>query len=505
MKALPFVLGTLAVITTFPAWMPSKPASAEAVNLTGKLLTRNGAEISPENVTSLRVVTWDDSASAAKVFEVSRVNGLWIIPSHSNYPADGGTRVGTTSGNVRNIVRSRWITNNTNAYEEYGVVDPLNEDTKLKGRGRRVVLKDSTGAVVLDVIIGKAVPDSTSFVYVRDANEKDIYTAKVEIDISTRFVDWVETDLLKVKAEDVRAMTVADYSIDEQQGAINERSKTLFQRADASAAWVSPQTPEAKQTAKTTVDAILNQLTSVRLTGVRKFSLQWLGAAGFFPSDNPALLSRPDALKVNIGNKQYALFGNEGRLDFSTKQGLRYSLLFGEISGEDEEKPTNEAEQAKKAQVKEGSTGHNRYMSVYVQYDPSLDEEAKEAQKKLAEEAEKKKAEAEKAKAEGKPVPEETKPEPYKSPSIAKASKEQSRFMQFFYVISDENFKTLRPALDKLFEAKAADPAPAPATGVTGAIGQELGLPPGTQPTPESPAAPATPATPATPAPATQP
>jgi Domain of unknown function (DUF4340) len=499
MKALPFVLGTLAVITTFPAWMPSKPASADVVNLTGKLLTRNGAEINPENVTSLRVVTWDDSASAAKVFEVSRVNGLWTIPSHSNYPADGGTRVGTTSGNVRNIVRSRWITNNTNAYEEYGVVDPLNEDTKLKGRGRRVVLKDSTGGVVLDVIIGKAVPDSTGYVFVRDANEKDIYTAKVEVDISTRFVDWVETDLLKVKAEDVNALTVADYSINEQQGSIDERSKTHFHRTDANAAWTSPETPKEKQPAKSAVDAILTQLTSVRLTGVRKFSLQWLGAAGFFPSDNPTLLSRPDALKVNIGNKQYALFGNEGRLDFATKQGLRYSLLFGEISAEDEEKPSAEAEQAKKTQVKEGSTGHNRYMSVYVQYDPALDEEAKAAQKKAAEEAEKKKAEADKARAEGNPVPEETKTEPYKSPSIAKAGKEQNRFIQFFYVISDENFKTLRPTLDKLFEAKAADPAPAPATGVTGAIGQELGLPPGAQPTPSSEPAPAAPTAPAQP------
>ena len=199
------------------------------------------------------------------------------------------------------------------------------------------------------------------------------------------------------------------------------------------------------------------------------------------------------------------MFGNEGRVDFTAKNGLRYSLLFGEISGENEQKPAGEADKLKKAEVKEGSTGHNRYMSVFVQYDPAADLDAKakvaeDAAKKAAEEAAKKAADPAAA----------TPPAPVATPAVPagseQAAKEQKRFIQFFYVISDENFKALRPALDKQFEDKPKDTPPAAPTGVTGAIGDALGLPPGTQPTPVTPApdapVPAPESAPSTPAPA---
>jgi Domain of unknown function (DUF4340) len=503
MKSLPLVLGILAIATAIPAWVPSSKAVVSETNLVGKLLTRSGNDIAAEQVASLRVVTWDDSADSANVFEVSRTNGSWVIPSHYNYPADGGTRVGQTSGNMRGVTRGRLVTSDSKQYEELGVVDPLTEDTKIKGRGKRVVLKDTTGGVLLDLIVGKTVPDSDGFFFVRDANEAAVYTAKVEADISTRFVDWVETDLLKLKGEDIREILVSDYSVNEQNGSIEERSKSVFSRADSAADWNSPQTPAGKQANKTTVDAVLSQGTGLKLTGVRKFSLQWLTAAGFFPSDNPTLLNRPDSLKVNIGNKSYALFGNEGRVDFTTKGGLRYSLLFGEISGENEQKPAGEADKLKKAEVKEGSTGHNRYMSVFVQYDPAADLDAKA---KVAEEAAKKAADEAAKKSADPAAPAAATPAPAVTPAVPagseQAAKEQKRFIQFFYVISDENFKALRPALDKQFEDKPKDPPPAASTGVTGAIGDALGLPPGTQPTPTVAPAPNAGEVPAEPAPA---
>jgi hypothetical protein len=380
------------------------------------------------------------------------------------------------------------VTADSKLYPDLGVVDPLNEDTKILGRGKRVVLKDSTGGVLLDLIIGKSVPDSEGYMFVRDANESEVYTAKIEADISTRFVDWVETDLLKFTATDVRQINVSDYSVNETKGEIEERSNTNFTRSDSNAAWVSEQTPEKKQVMKATVDALLNQANSLSLTGVRKFSLQWLQATGFFPSDNPTLLARPDALKVNIGNKSYALFGNEGRVDFTTKDGLRYSLLFGEISAEDEQKPSSDVAQAKKVDADTEGKTHNRYMTVFVQYIPGLDEDA---QKAAIEAAAKNSIDANAKTAEG------AKPDRAKAATDAaaaakavadagaeRAAKEQKRFLQFFYVINDENFKALRPAVEKLFEEKPATPPPAAPSGVTGAIGDALGLPPGTTPTP---------------------
>ncbi len=512
MKALPLVLGVLAIATAIPAWVPrSTPAVVES-SRSGQLLNRDGKEASAEKVASLRVVSWDDSASLPKVFEVNQSQGIWVIPSHFNYPADGGTRVGKTSGGVRNVTFGRLVTSDSKQHESLGVVDPMSADSKLKGRGKRVLLKDSTNGVLVDVIIGKNVPESDGLSFVRDADQVEVYTAKVDGDISTKFIDWVETDLMKLKAEDIRSIAVADYSVNEQTSALEERSLTRFARTSASADWLSAQTPAEKRVFKDTVDKILNQATSLRLTGVRKFDLQVLLGSGFFPSDSPQLLARPDALKVAIGGKTYALFGNEGAVDFTTKDGLRYSLLFGEVSVEDEEKPPSEIKKGAAKDTKDAkapATGHNRYMSVYVQYDPSADEDAQMA--KI--EAEAKKAEADKLAA-----ADPTKPKPADKPAEApkvppgkqRAAKAQARFSQFFYVISDDNFKSLRPALAQLFEAKPAEKpadkpvdgaAVPPAPGIPGAAPAPVPAAPAA-PAPAAPSAPAAPATPPAPAPA---
>lgn len=503
MKALPLVLGVLAIATT-AVWIPRTNSVVVESSRSGQLLNRNHKAVSAEQVAGLRVVSWDDSAGLPKVFEVNQSQGTWVIPSHFNYPADGGSRVGKTSGGVRDVLYGRLVTSDSKQHESLGVVDPMSADSKLKGRGKRVVLKDKTGGLLVDLIIGKSVPESDGLSFVRDADQAEVYTAKVDGDISTKFIDWVETDLMKLKAEDIRGIAVADYSVNEQTSAIEERSLTRFARTSATADWVSAQTPAEKRVFKDTVEKILNQATSLRLSGVRKFDLQALLGSGFFPSDNQQLLARPDALKVAIGGKTYALFGNEGSVDFTTKDGLRYSLLFGEISTEDEEKPSSEPKKAEVKDAKPLAAGHNRYMSVYVQYDPSADEDAQMAKVK----AEALKAEADKlaaaaaadpAKAAEKPAEKPAEIPPTVPPGKQRAAKAQARFSQFFYVISDDNFKSLRPALTQLFEAK---PAEKPAEGAGVSPSQEP-LIPVLAPVAPAPAAPA-PAV-VVPAPATPP
>ena len=499
MKATPVVLGLLAAVTAVPAWWVGPQRAPGPGDLTGQMLNRSGKEVSAEQIAELRVVTWDDGAGAAKVFEVKMAGGTWTIPSHFDYPADGGSRVGKTSGGVRNVVRGRLATNDANRHEEFGVIDPLTDDATKKGRGKRVVLKDATGGVLVDLIVGSRASEGEGQFFVRDVNDNAVYVAKLDADISTRFTDWIETDLLKVKAEDVRQLVISDYSVNEQQGSVDERTVTVLKRKDGSSDWESPGLAADKKVGKETVDKIMTQATGLKLAGVRQFNLNWLGKTGFFPVPNAALIARPNALVVKLGNKDYALFGNEGRMDVTTKDGLRYSLVFGEISLEDEDKPSTEADKAKKLakDVKDGG-GHPRYMSVYVAYDPTLDEDAiKEAEAKAKKDAEAKPED--KKPADDKPVAVKT------PPGKARAEKAQARFGRFFYVISDESFKALRPAVDKLFEAKPAEPKPAEGAAKPPADG--AGLP---APAPGVPAAlaaplPAAEAKPAEPAPAPAP
>ena len=56
-----------------------------------------------------------------------------------------------------------------------------------------MTLKDDGGAVLVDLVVGKEVSGSTSadLRYVRDASSDSVYSAKVSLDISTAFRDWV--------------------------------------------------------------------------------------------------------------------------------------------------------------------------------------------------------------------------------------------------------------------------------------------------------------------------
>tara|TARA_B100000674_G_C37337340_1_gene688074 strand:+ start:94 stop:573 length:480 start_codon:yes stop_codon:yes gene_type:complete len=147
----------------------------------------------------------------------------------------------------------------------------------------------------------------------------------------------------------------------------------------------------------------------------------------------------------------FTLLANEGELRIGTKDGLIYYLLFGEISA------TEDADKDSDAETKEGN---DRFMAVFVEYRPEQDENIpapvlpensatpttpseEEGAAAVAPESPKvptNLAEMKKAQEEG----------------TERARKEQMRFQRFFYVISDADFKKLRPAASELFEQAAA-------------------------------------------------
>lgn len=452
MKSLPVVLGVLALATAVPAWWRQSAPTAQPTDLSGQLLVKGGKEIPSEQIAGLRVVTWDDSTSAAKLFEVKKAGGSWIIPSHFDYPADGGTRVGKTAGGVLNVRRGRVVSSDPKQYEDLGVVDPLDTSAGIKkGRGKRVTLRDASGAVVVDLIVGNRASEGDGVSFVRDADSKEVYTAKVDVDISTRFVDWVETDLLKVKKDDLRKVLIDDYSVDADKGLINQRAQTVLEHKSGDADWTTGHAPEGKRLAKETVDKLINEVTGLRLAGIRQFSLEDLQRDGFFPLDDPARIKEPNALVLSLGGRPYALYSNEGRLDLVTKEGLNYSMVFGNVSVDDEDADPTKKTEDKKADDKKDAAkpaGHNRFMAVFVRYDEQFDEAAQ------------------KAKADAKDAKDKDAKDAKPPAGKERAAKASQRFLKFFYVISDDSFKNLRPALDKLYEDKPKEPM-AGSTGKT--------------------------------------
>ena len=464
MRSLPIVLGVLAVATSVPAWFTfssSKAAEAVITEDPSAVLGKAGAD--PLRVTKLRIVDWDASTATAKPFEVKRDNGQWVITSRYNYPAEKN-RVGEVAGGMLGGKRGALVLSDSRRLAEFKLLDPTGKDTTAKeGYGRLVQLEDDTGSSVLRLIIGDASPLGQGRYYVREQDSNDVYSAKIPNPntISTRFTDYVETDPLKVQRDAIREVTILDYSVKSKispEGRlsldeIQERARTLIAKPTGSDKWASAQVPAKKQVAQAKIDSLLSTLTSITLTGVQPFDGNRLPLCGIFFTGDPTWMARPDALVFNIQGQKAAMISNEGRLDFATKDGLRYSLVFGGVAptedGDDAKK--DEKKDDKKAEKKDAEkkddkpTGNNRYVSVFVNYIEALDEDAKAA--------------AEAAKKDEKAP----KPDPKRS-GKERAAKAAKRFQAFFYVISDSTFKSLRPALDTLFE----DLPPEPMAGKTG-------------------------------------
>ena len=156
----------------------------------------------------------------------------------------------------------------------YEVVDPEDTDaTVLTGRGQKITISQSDGTVLAEFVVGKPAEGQTDVYYVRGTKTDDpngIYLAKLKIDLSTKFGDWIEPDLLKVDRDKLTDIRSDNYSIDEQQGVLIPGEITELTRKTPNDPWTLKGPDTKKEELKTdVVNQIVNNLDGLRLVGVR--------------------------------------------------------------------------------------------------------------------------------------------------------------------------------------------------------------------------------------------
>ena len=156
------------------------------------------------SATALQVASFDEDAARLAVFKVEENGGIWRIPSHHNYPADGEERLANTATSMLGVERGALVSTSPDDHRRYGVLDPLDGSLgATAGYGDRITLFENEREL-LDLIIGDGVEDQTGLYYVRRADENQIYRAKLgTVDLSTRFADWIEQDLLELSSGDL--------------------------------------------------------------------------------------------------------------------------------------------------------------------------------------------------------------------------------------------------------------------------------------------------------------
>ena len=428
--------------------MRPQPLPPAAYEDTGQALFESFTD--PTLATFLEVVTWDEEAAEVVRFSVEQKEGRWVIPSHNNYPADGTERMGKAAASFIDVKKDLYYGDNAADHAKFGVLDPDGAEGKGDERGQRITIKDASGTALVDIIVGKELENKQGMRYVRKPGEKRVYAAKLEINISTSFTDWIEKDLLRVERDEIAQVIYDPYKVDEAEGKVLGRDAIVANLKEGpSEEWVvdpATQLPEGKVLDPMKIKQIATAVANVKIVGVRprpeltsmpiQVAIQVLQPKGFF---------------VSMSQEGPQLFGNEGQVSVVTKDGIVYTLLFGEVTyesglaltagSEDGEQETKVEEEEKKegAEGEETKTA-NRYMFVNVSYDPSRDtssttpEEPEEPEEGAEAGDEEKKDEAEKAK------------------GPARAEQLSKRFGSWFYVISDSSFKQIHKERTEMFK-----------------------------------------------------
>jgi hypothetical protein len=390
----------------------------------------------PNLATSLEVIDYDEQAGLARPFKVNFKDGRWTIPSHNDYPADGKDRLAKTAAGVIDIKKDDYRTGLVSDHEACGVIDPLDQSApNLKGRGSRITMKDKDGTTLADFIIGKQVPDRQGFRFVRVPGENRVYASRINLDISTKFADWIEASLLEVEAKKIQRVVLDNYSINERTFSLQPGEKIDLVYKDE--IWTSPSLGGSLDTTK--ARNLAKALQDLNIVDVRpkpaglSSSLKGPGRAIQMTQEEQLSLQNKG---FYLSKQDGRLLSNEGDVRVYSTDGLIYTLRFGEVSS-----GSGLADQS--AQANRGvDQSINRYLFITCEFDPSyFVEPPKPASMDFQN----------KQDADLTPTDKENKDLYYKHQIWERkvqtgrdmSARLNARFADWYYVISDESFKKI--------------------------------------------------------------
>jgi hypothetical protein len=207
----------------------------------------------------------------------------------------------------------------------------------------------------------------------------------VKVDLSTRFADWIEANLLKLDASRVRRVVFNNTKVDLDRGGVQPGQILTVERKDSSSPWTTAGLGPNDELSTEKLSTLTSALSDLKIIGVRpkppgltrdlktgqkgitltQAAVASLQSKGFFPTRDGRLLS------------------NQGDVIVSTDEGAVYTLRYGEVvfatgeelsaGVEDAAAPSAKGQSKKKDETKKAEgVSESRYLMVTVAFDPAL-------------------------------------------------------------------------------------------------------------------------------------
>ena len=314
-----------------------------------------------EKAASLEIIRYDDELATLYPFKVIKSGGVWVLPSHQNYPADAKDQLAAAATELVDLKALDVVTERAADHEVYGVIEPDQEKIKpgMTGVGQLIEIRDASGSKIARLIIGKEDKQagvgsgSRRLRFVRKAGQDPVY--RVELDTSkftTQFGDWIEKDLLKLTPWDVRSVELDNYTLAavESDGRLEvqqQRSEKMqLSYDDKASSWqlasletfpneesaepVSEELKNNEEVDSTKLNDLRNALGDLQIIDVARKPAGLsadLKAAESFVNDVEAVssLQQRGFLPLPSG----AILSTEGQTVIGMKDGVEYVLRFG--------------------------------------------------------------------------------------------------------------------------------------------------------------------------------
>lgn len=376
--------GIVMLLLAGATYFVNQPAKRTDFELVGQTFFENFE--SSSQASSLEVVAVDPDSARMQDFRVEEQDGVWSIPSHFGYPAEASDRLAQTSSSLLGLTRESLVGRLAADHERFGVVDPLS-DVALdpESTGKRITLKDGNDEVLVDLIIGKEAGEeslsaaelgfdnsnSKTSYYVRHPDEVQTYKVALDLELSTKFSDWIRPDLLNLEGAEVKRIDIDNYELIEEASPLGGASRMYkkqgdqmkFSRDTGFGPWTMAGLAEDGfdlDSAK--IDAAVSTLDGLKIAGVRKkasFNDQPILNADFSVNQIPQEELQQNAQQYISARNQFlgelsdngfnltpvaensqelTIVPNAGQMVVGRGDGVVYTLLFGNpVSGDENE------------------------------------------------------------------------------------------------------------------------------------------------------------------------
>ena len=356
LRTLMFVAAAVATLL-LAAFTRPPTIEVDTDSMVGQALFPEFAD--PLSANGLEVLSYDEDLGRLNDFRVAQQEaGIWVIPSHQNYPADAENRLEEAATMFVDLEAINVISEAEGDHAVYGVVQPNRDSTTVGEAGVGTLVNvyglgtEGRQKKLVELIIGKQVKGLPGQHYVRLPGRPRVYQVKIDpTRLSTRFEDWIQTDLLSLSPTDIASITMKDYSVDIGQG----QSAQLFQRFQVTAraepdGWVLDDYREFRDgelqvTALTEgeelnteqLNTLQTSLDDLRIVDVQRkprglgadlttdskdaVGMQSLVQRGFYPVGGQG------------DDGTVELVSSDGELLINTRTGVQYVLRFGQIAG----------------------------------------------------------------------------------------------------------------------------------------------------------------------------